>query len=76
MVAHRDGLAAVNILSKFLHGQVGLIPVPALTKYRIPFRRVMRSPSDTGQVARNAGASFSQRELQPLQSVAQDAMRL
>lgn len=76
LVAHRDGLGAVNILSKFLHGEVGLIPVPAVTKYRIPCKRVMRSPSGTGEMARTTVASSSQRELQPLTSVAEEAARL
>ncbi len=75
--AHRDGVGAVNILSNFLHGEVGLIRIPFRTKYRIPFnRRVMRSPSDTGQMARNTAASSSQRELQTLDRVAQEATRL
>jgi len=76
LVAHRDGVGAVNILSKFVHGEVGLMPVPSATKYRIPWKRVMRSPSGTGEMARNTTPTLSQRELQTRESVAQEATRL
>jgi hypothetical protein len=48
--AHRDVVGQVNILSRFLEGDVGRIPAPADVKYRIPHDlRVMRGCRDTGQ---------------------------
>jgi putative transposase len=76
LVAPRDGVGAVNILSRFVHGAVGKLPIPSQTKYRIPFRRVLRSHSDTGEMARNTLASSSPRELQRSTPVAQEATRL
>lgn len=50
---HRDVVGAVNILSRFrvgkLAGVVGGFKPPT-TKYRRPFNKWRRSPSDTGQV--------------------------
>jgi len=41
--AHRDVVGQVNILSRFLEGDVGRIPAPADVKYRIPRNvRVLR----------------------------------
>jgi IS605 OrfB family transposase len=48
---HRDGVGAVNILSVQQHGEPGQICPTGSTTYRIPVRRVLRSPLDTGQVA-------------------------
>ena len=59
LVAHRDVVGAVNILSRFLHDAVGLLRPPPTTKYRHPYqrrgshRRGKRSPQDTGLVAGN-----------------------
>jgi putative transposase len=70
-VAHRDVVGSVNILSRYLHGDVGHIIPPSTVKYRQPFGRASeietkwpfvlesegkRSPSDTGQVAIAAGS--------------------
>ncbi len=54
LVAHRDGVGAVNILSRFLYDELAKLPVPAVTKYRHPVLRGKRSPVDTRQVDRNA----------------------
>lgn len=48
---HRDGGGAVNILSVYVHGEPGCIRPRGRTMYRLPFRRLRRSPLDTGQVA-------------------------
>jgi putative transposase len=41
--AHRDVVGQVNILSRFLEGDVGKLPAPADVKHRIPYNvRVMR----------------------------------
>jgi hypothetical protein len=54
---HRDVVGAVNILSRLLHGEVGLLSPPRKTKYRHPYKRRgthrsgKRRPQDTGQVA-------------------------
>ncbi|GIV95452.1 MAG: transposase [Herpetosiphonaceae bacterium] len=55
--AHRDAVGAANLLSRFLYGAVGQIRPPPQTKYRRPAvimhgKRSMRSPLDTGHVAR------------------------
>jgi putative transposase len=62
LVAHRDIVGAVNILSRYRHGELAKILPPPLdaTKYRHPSwvsRPGKRSPLDTGQVAR-VGASL------------------
>jgi putative transposase len=50
--AHRDVVGQINILSRFVHGELGKIPAPAVVKYRIPHNvRVMRRCRDTGQAA-------------------------
>ncbi len=56
--AHRDAVGAANILSVYLHGEMGHIQ-PTEPKYRQPFRkrRPRRSPPDTGQVAAASGTS-------------------
>jgi putative transposase len=47
--AHRDVVGAVNILSRFKHGEPGKIPVPAEIKHRMPHNlRLMRRCRDTG----------------------------
>jgi putative transposase len=50
---HRDGVGAVNLLSRHLHGAVGRIRPPEETKYRRPAividKRSLRSCRDTGQ---------------------------
>jgi putative transposase len=47
---HRDVVGAVNILSRFTHGEPGKIPAPGNVKHRIPHNlRVMRRCRDTGQ---------------------------
>jgi putative transposase len=53
-VGHRDVVGSVNILSRYLHGEVGhLLPPPLrATMYRYPFWTGKRSPLDTGHVAR------------------------
>ncbi len=58
--AHRDAVGAANILSVYLHGEMGHIQ-PTEPKYRQPFRREWprRSPPDTGQVAVAEGPSAS-----------------
>ena len=62
--AHRDVVGMVNILSRFKTGDVGKIPAPSETKYRIPVRRVMRrccrhqpgsDPRSPGAIPRNSG---------------------
>ena len=47
--AHQDAVGAANILSLYLHGEMGHIQ-PTKPKYRQPFRkeRPRRSPPDTG----------------------------
>ena len=53
--AHRDAVGAVNLLSRHLHGVVGQVHPPPDIKHRRPAasgKRSMRSPLDTGQVAR------------------------
>jgi putative transposase len=62
--AHRDAVGAANILSVYLHSEMGHIQ-PTEPKYRQPFRkarpehsqrrRPRRSPPDTGQVAAASG---------------------
>ena len=59
LVAHRDVVGAVNILSRYQTGQVGHLPAPPLSavKYRHPFvtdslQTGKRSRLDTAQVAR------------------------
>jgi len=75
LVAHRDVVGAVNILSRFVTGEVGHIRPPVKTKYRHPYyprshhRRGKRSPQDTGQVA---GISRSQRTGESLSSLSQN----
>ena len=60
--AHRDVVGQINILSRFLEGDVGRIPAPADVKYRIPHNlRVMRRCRDTGQ-GRNPVARERSRE--------------
>jgi putative transposase len=56
LVAHRDVVGSVNILSRKVHGEVAKILPPALsaTKYRHPSWTGKRSPLDTGHVARSA----------------------
>jgi putative transposase len=47
---HRDVVGQVNILSAYLHGTPGKLPVPAVVKHRMPHNlRLMRSCRDTGQ---------------------------
>lgn len=47
---HRDVVGQINILSAYLHGTPGKLPVPAVVKHRIPHNlRVMRRRRDTGQ---------------------------
>jgi putative transposase len=50
---HRDGVGAVNLLSRHLHGEVGQIRPPEETKYRRPAvvigKRRLRNCRDTGQ---------------------------
>ena len=49
---HRDVVGAVNILSRYQHGEPGQIRPADSMMYRIPFnKRVLRSPLDTGHVA-------------------------
>jgi putative transposase len=52
---HRDGqVGAVNLLSRFIHGDVGQVRPPPLVKYRHPFRKDgtgKRSRPDTGSLA-------------------------
>lgn len=57
-VGHRDAVGAANILSRCTTGAVGKV-LPPQVKYRMPadFRRGLRSPVDTGQVASVAALS-------------------
>ncbi|HEV8189926.1 MAG TPA: RNA-guided endonuclease TnpB family protein [Ktedonobacterales bacterium] len=57
LVAHRDAVGAVNMLSWRVHGEIAhILPPPlAATKYRCPAlvsRQGKRSPLDTGHMAR------------------------
>ena len=54
LVAHRDVVGAVNILSRYRTGEVGRVLVPSSIKYRHPFLAGKRSRLDTAQVARCA----------------------
>lgn len=62
LVAHRDVVGSINILSRKVHGEVANVLPPPLsaTTYRYPVwvsgisRQGKRSPLDTGQVARLA----------------------
>jgi putative transposase len=59
LVAHRDAVGSVNILSRTVHGALAkILPPPlAATKYRYPAlvsRQGKRSPMDTGYMARGA----------------------
>ncbi|HEV2460148.1 MAG TPA: transposase [Ktedonobacterales bacterium] len=56
LVAHRDAVGSVNILSRRVQGKLAsILPPPlAATKYRYPAWQGKRSPLDTGQVARLA----------------------
>jgi putative transposase len=56
LVAHRDVVGSVNILSRKVHGELAkILPPPlAATKYRYPSWTGKRSPLDTGHVARTA----------------------
>jgi putative transposase len=48
--AHRDVVGQINILSRFLEGDVGRLPAPSEVKHRIPHNlRVMRRCQDTGR---------------------------
>ncbi len=48
--AHRDVVGQINLLSRFLAGDVGRLPAPTEVKHRIPHNlRVMRRCQDTGQ---------------------------
>jgi putative transposase len=58
LVAHRDAVGAVNILSRQVHGEIAhILPPPlAATKDRYPAlvsRQGKRSPLDTGHMARS-----------------------
>jgi putative transposase len=47
--AHRDVVGAVNILSRFKHGEPGKIPAPPKVEHRMPHNlRLMRRCRDTG----------------------------
>jgi putative transposase len=66
--AHRDAVGAVNLLSRHLHGAVGQIRPPPDTKHRRPAasgKRSMRSPLDTGHVARTGQEICPEREAAP-----------
>jgi hypothetical protein len=54
LVAHRDAVGAVNILSRKVHDELAKIVPPPLraTKYRYPAWQGKRSPLDTGYMAR------------------------
>lgn len=57
LVAHRDVVGAVNILSRYQTGQVGQLPSPPIIKYRYPFatgslQAGKRSRPDTAEMAR------------------------
>jgi putative transposase len=56
LVAHRDVVGSINILSRKLNGELAKIAPPPLaaTTYRYPSWTGKRSPLDTGQVARSA----------------------
>jgi putative transposase len=48
--AHRDHVGQVNILSAYLHGEPGKLPVPATLKYRLAHNVCLRRKCrDTGQ---------------------------
>jgi putative transposase len=48
--SHRDVVGQINILSAYVHGAPGKLPVPVRLKHRIPHNlRVMRRGRDTGQ---------------------------
>ena len=57
---HRDVVGASNILSRVIYGELGKVRPPQTVKYRRPAagrnpspgKRRMRSPSDTGEMAR------------------------
>ena len=59
LVAHRDAVGSVNILSRKVHGELARIPSPPLhaTKYRYPAWQGKRSRPDTAELAR-VGASL------------------
>ena len=47
---HRDVVGQINILSAYLYGIPGKLPVPTVVKHRIPHNlRVLRRRRDTGQ---------------------------
>jgi putative transposase len=71
LVAHRDVVGSVNILSRKLHGELAkILPPPLLaTRYRHPAWQGKRSPLDTGHVARAAAAGREAAGLQPVRSV-------
>ena len=50
-VGHRDGVGAVQILSRYRHGKLSQIMPPHDVKYRYPVFRGKRSRHDTAQVA-------------------------
>ena len=52
LVAHRDVVGAINILSRYRTGEVGQLAPPSIVKYRHPFLAGKRSRLDTAQVAR------------------------
>jgi putative transposase len=56
LVAHRDAVGSVNILSRKIHGKLAkILPPPlAATTYRYPAWQGKRSPLDTGELARSA----------------------
>jgi len=57
LLAHRDVVGAVNILSRFQHGQLATIPPPPIVKYRYPHLVAgKRSPLGTGHVAGKASS--------------------
>ena len=48
--SHRDVVGQINILSRYRHGEVGMLPAPQIIKHRIPHNlRVMHRRRDTGQ---------------------------
>jgi putative transposase len=69
VVAHRDVVGAVNILSRFVYHELAKVPA-VMPKYRYPVKRGKRSPVVTRQVARfgeNRQTEAGGQEATPLQ---------
>jgi putative transposase len=63
-VGHRDCVGASNILSRHQYGELAKVLPPKETKYRYPFRRVMRSRLDTAEMANRQRLEAMELQLQ------------